>query len=167
MRDRPSWDETWLAVARDVARRSLCDRDRVGAVIVDYRNRIVATGYNGAPRGFQHGGQSCSTWCARAQSVDAVQPLLRQRQQLAADYSDCPSLHAEINAISVCDQSVREGGTIYITSHACFQCAKEIANAGLARVVVAPTSEAQHRPWQTGYILLNNCGVEVEIKDVL
>lgn len=155
-RERPSWDEVWLAVAQDVAERSLCERDRVGAVIVDYRNRIVATGYNNPAEGFQHRDQGCTAWCARA--VDGGGD---------AEYSTCPSLHAEANALMVGERSVREGGTIYVTSHVCFTCAKLIANSGLARVVVEPHFRAAHRPWQSGYTLLENCGIKVEIKNVL
>lgn len=156
MRERPSWDEVWLAVAQDVAERSLCERDRVGAVIVDHRNRPVAAGHNNPPRNFDHKNLGCTAWCTRA--IDGGGD---------AEYSTCPSLHAEANALIVGDESARQGGTIYVTSHICFTCAKLVANSGLARVVVAPHFPALHRAPQTGYVLLNRCGVEVEIKNVL
>lgn len=155
---RPSWDTTWLEVARSVARRSLCDRDRVGAVIVDYRNRIVSTGYNNPPADFNHHGRSCKTWCARGGADPLTTVDLRKM-----DYSDCPSLHAEANALMVCDRVVREGGTIYITSHVCFTCAKLIANSGLSRVVVQPQHSATHRDSPTGYVFLERCGLTVEV----
>lgn len=157
--DRPSWDETWLCVADDVSRRSLCVRDQVGAVVTDRRNRIVATGYNGPPERFDHGEEPCVTWCARAQSVGVA-----DQQTLPRDYSDCPSNHAEANALNVCDRSVREGGTIYVTSHVCFTCAKQIAGSGLAHVVVRPKDDdAAHRRPETGYAILKRCGITVEI----
>lgn len=169
---RPTWQDTWLRVAEDVSLRSLCSRDRVGAVIVDYRNRIVSTGYNGPPEDFEHHGQPCVEWCARAQrGADDKLVFMRgmpdDRQPLAADYSDCPSLHAESNALMVCDRSVREGGTIYVTSHVCFTCAKLIANSGLARVVVRPRWSAAHRESQTGYVFLERCGLDVKVLNVL
>lgn len=50
---RPSWDEYFMEVAQLVAKRSTCLRRNVGAVLVKDK-RILATGYNGAPRGLKH-----------------------------------------------------------------------------------------------------------------
>ena len=52
-RARPSWDEYFLQLARQAATRSTCLRRQVGAVLVRDR-RVLATGYNGAPRGVAH-----------------------------------------------------------------------------------------------------------------
>ncbi len=52
-RPRPSWDTYFLQLARQAATRSTCLRRQVGAVLVRDR-RILATGYNGAPRGVAH-----------------------------------------------------------------------------------------------------------------
>ena len=54
MFDRPSWDEYFIKLATEVAKRSTCLRRQVGAVIVDKDNHILATGYNGAPAGLDH-----------------------------------------------------------------------------------------------------------------
>ena len=51
--DRPDWDTYFLRIAKLVAQRSTCIRRQVGAVIVR-ENRILATGYNGAPNGVAH-----------------------------------------------------------------------------------------------------------------
>jgi len=48
---RPDWNEYFMGFARQAATRSTCDRKHVGAVAVVDR-RVVATGYNGAPRGW-------------------------------------------------------------------------------------------------------------------
>ena len=53
MDKRPSWDEYFMEMAVLTAKRSTCLRRNVGAVIVKDRH-IVATGYNGAPRGLEH-----------------------------------------------------------------------------------------------------------------
>ena len=50
---RPSWDEYFMTITRQVADRSTCLRAKVGAVIVRDRN-ILATGYNGSPAGLPH-----------------------------------------------------------------------------------------------------------------
>jgi dCMP deaminase len=147
--------------------RSLCVRSQVGAVIVDPRNRIVATGYNGPAAGFHvpipmtedgpYDPLPCEAWCERG--------INGPTELTTLSYTDCPSLHAEANALSVCDRSVREGGTIYITSHSCFNCAKLIANSGLARVVVRPDHDATYRHISESYDLLRRCKISVEVQD--
>lgn len=152
-------------VAQVMAQRSLCVRDKVGAVIVDANNRIVATGYNGPPTGYTHGGQPCTEWCPRAQAAMEVAalgvPLMPHH--LDSLYNDCPSLHAEANALAVCDRSVRVGGTIYVTSHCCMNCAKLIANSGLTVVNVRPKTLAAHRDPLTTYDFLEKCGIDVYV----
>ncbi len=51
--ERPSWDEYFMEIAHIVKKRSTCLRRKVGAVLVKDR-RILATGYNGAPKGLPH-----------------------------------------------------------------------------------------------------------------
>ena len=50
---RIGWDEYFMQMAELTAKRSTCLRRQVGAVIVKDRH-IIATGYNGAPRGVNH-----------------------------------------------------------------------------------------------------------------
>lgn len=50
---RPNWDLYFIRIAKEVASRSTCPRAAVGAVIVR-DNKILATGYNGAPAGEPH-----------------------------------------------------------------------------------------------------------------
>lgn len=134
-----------------IAKRSLCTRAQVGAVIIDGSNRIVATGYNGPPAGFHHEELPCSEWCPRSCKLTGFDP----------GYNDCISLHAEANAISVCDRSSREGGTLYVNGHVCFNCAKLIANSGIQQVVVLASlaDPAVHRNPTRSYEFLNICGI--------
>ena len=121
--ERPSWDEYFMTITRQVAERSTCLRRRVGAVLV-LDKRILATGYNGVPRGIEH----CATrGCIR----DQQQVPSGQRQEL------CRGLHAEMNAMLQCAQSgVRaQGATLYSTSYPCSLCAKMVINCGILRVV--------------------------------
>lgn len=46
-----SWTLYFLNIAKAVAQRSTCPRAQVGAVITNGQNRILSTGYNGAPSG--------------------------------------------------------------------------------------------------------------------
>ena len=126
MDKRPGWDEYFMEMAVLTAKRSTCLRRHVGAVIVKDRH-IVATGYNGAPRGLIHCGER-EGGCLR--------------QQLGVPSGEkhelCRALHAEQNAIiqaATLGQSI-EGAAIYITHQPCVRCAKMIINAGISRIVV-------------------------------
>lgn len=154
---RPTWDDIWLRVADDVSNRSLCIRAQVGAVIVDTQNRIISTGYNGPPAGFEHEEEQCSSWCPRGMGVTS----------LDREYRDCPALHAEANALLAADRSSWQGGTIYVLGEVCYSCAKLIANSGLAAVVVQPdNSDRSYRKADISYDFLERCGLEVIISEV-
>jgi dCMP deaminase len=123
--ERPSWDEYFMQMAELAATRSTCLRRHVGAVIVQDRH-VVATGYNGAPRGIIHCGERGG--CLR----EKLNVPSGERHEL------CMGLHAEQNAIiqaATLGQSV-EGATIYVTHQPCVICAKMIINAGVRRIVV-------------------------------
>ncbi|MFA7661346.1 MAG: cytidine/deoxycytidylate deaminase family protein [Anaerovoracaceae bacterium] len=123
--ERPSWDEYFMQMAELAATRSTCLRRHVGAVIVQDRH-MVATGYNGAPRGIMHCGERGG--CLR----EKLNVPSGERHEL------CMGLHAEQNAIiqaATLGQSV-EGATIYVTHQPCVICAKMIINAGIRRIVV-------------------------------
>jgi dCMP deaminase len=98
-----------MAVADVMALRSPCTRAQVGAVIVDPNDRIVATGYNGAPAGFRVRGLfadeprarrlsvgSCTEWCPHSTTANP-----------SPCYDDCFSIHAEANALMFCDRRER------------------------------------------------------------
>lgn len=122
---RPSWDEYFMGMAKLTSQRSTCLRRKVGAVIVKDKH-IVATGYNGAPRGLSHCAELGG--CLREQ----LKVPSGQRHEL------CRALHAEQNAIiqaATLGQSI-EGASIYITHQPCSICSKMIINAGIDRIVV-------------------------------
>ena len=112
---RVSWDEYFMAIARQVATRSTCDRKYVGAVIVRDR-MILTTGYNGSIRGLPH----CD-----------------EEGHMMEDGHCVRTVHAEANAlVQAARNGVRvDGGDIYVTASPCFNCFKLIANAGLRRII--------------------------------
>lgn len=123
--ERPSWDQYFMEMAELTAKRSTCMRRNVGAVIVKDKH-LVATGYNGAPRGIRHCAEIGS--CLR----EELKVPSGQRHEL------CRALHAEQNAIiqaATLGVSI-EDSTIYITHQPCVICAKMIINAGIKRIVV-------------------------------
>lgn len=50
---RPSWQQTFIDVAKTVAKRSKDPHTKVGSVLVK-NNTILSTGYNGDPRNFRY-----------------------------------------------------------------------------------------------------------------
>lgn len=120
---RPDWDEYFMTLVEDIKERSTCLRRKVGALIVK-ENRILATGYNGAPTG-----------CAHCEQVGCLREQLHipsgQRQEL------CRALHAEQNAfLQAAKYGITvEGSTLYVTTQPCSLCAKMIINAGIVKVI--------------------------------
>jgi len=121
---RLSWDEYFMKMAHLVAKRSTCLRRQVGAVLVKDK-RIIATGYNGAPKGLPH-----CTDIGRCLREELGVPS-GQRHEL------CRGLHAEQNCLlqaAVFGVSTR-GATLYTTTYPCVICAKMLINAEVAEVV--------------------------------
>lgn len=150
---RPTWDEIWLGVATAVSERSLCSNAQAGAVITDTSNRIVSTGYNGPPAGFEHSELPCKHWCPRGEDATGAVSLAR-----------CVSVHAEANALLSSDRSWWQGGTMYVTKHPCLECAKLIANSGLMRLVVSPNPSALAEERHIAvYDFLVECGLDFKL----
>jgi dCMP deaminase len=120
---RPDWDEYFMSLLDVIKTRSTCLTRPGAAVIVRY-NKIIATGYNGAPKGVFHCEQ---VGCLR----DQLKIPSGERHEL------CRGIHAEQNAIiqaSVHGVSI-EGSDIYITHSPCILCSKMLINAGIKRIV--------------------------------
>jgi len=121
--NRPDWDTYFMDIALVVSRRGNCSRRKVGAVIVSDR-RIIATGYNGTPRGIRN---CCEGGCARCAS----------QTPSGAGLAECVCSHAEENAITQSAyHGVRtKGASLYATISPCLTCAKMIINAGIREVI--------------------------------
>jgi dCMP deaminase len=121
--ERPSWDQYFMTITRQVAERSTCLRAKVGAVIVRDRS-IVATGYNGSPAGLPHCTEvGCLIYESRTPDGEIEQNCYR-------------TIHAEINAIA---QAARNGSAIrdadiYVTHTPCIHCMKVLINSGMRTV---------------------------------
>lgn len=118
---RPTWDKYFMDMAELAKTRSTCLSRHVGAVVV-IDKRLVATGYNGAPKG----------------CLDCItEGCLRKDSPSGTNLDNCRAAHAEQNAI---DQAARfgislDGSTMYTTLQPCTSCAKSIINSGIKRVV--------------------------------
>lgn len=146
--NRPSWDEYFSRIAHEVSKRSTCMRRHVGAILV-LDKRILATGYNGAPRGVRH----CrEVGCLRVQ----------HNVPSGTRHELCRGLHAEMNAlIQAATHGVRvQDATLYSTTFPCSLCAKMLINGGVRRIV-AQSDYADPLAKE----LLSEAGVTVELFD--
>lgn len=91
----------------------------MGAVIVNPLGQIIASGYNGSPRGFPH----CNDVGCH---LDTDGHCLR-------------SIHAEMNALIQCAQSGTStlGARMFVTHSSCHGCAKHVIQAGIISVIYA------------------------------
>src|SRR5690554_2441360 len=120
---RPSWERYFMEIAELVSSRTTCLRRQVDAVLVRDKH-IIATGYNGAPRGITH--------CMEA-------GCLREKLGIPSGerHEMCRGTHAEQNAIiqAALHGVSTAGSTLYCTHQPCILCAKMLINAGVERVV--------------------------------
>jgi dCMP deaminase len=119
---RTTWQEYFTGITLAVATRSTCTRRKVGAIAVRDK-RILATGYNGAPRGVPH---CLDLGCMR----ENMGIPSGQRHEL------CRGLHAEQNVIiqAAVHGIVLEGAEIYCTTQPCLICTKMLINVGISQV---------------------------------
>jgi len=116
-KSRPSKDETYLSLALTLARRSTCLDKQVGCVIVNAKSEIIATGYNGSPRGELH-------------CIDLGYCI----KEAFHNPSRCPSAHAEQNALTQC-RVPEQIHTIYLTLSPCVSCIRIIMNTPCKQIV--------------------------------
>jgi dCMP deaminase len=123
---RISNDEYFMGIAQAVAKRSTCRRRQIGAVIVSGGPSpfILATGYNGAPRGMEH---CLDKGCLR----DEKNIPSGEQQQI------CRAVHAEQNSIiqAASHGANLDGAIMYCSVYPCIICAKMIINTGIRKVV--------------------------------
>lgn len=109
---RLSWDEYFMSLAFLIAMRSPDAQTQHGCVIVDKKNKVVATGYNGFLQG----------------AIDEEMPNLRPKKYLHI-------IHAEVNAVLSSHQDL-DGCKAYVTGPPCNECLKIMARAGIKQLIV-------------------------------
>ena len=140
MANRVSKENYYLDIAQTVSERSTCLRRRFGAIIVK-NDSIIATGYNGAPRG--------------RKNCDDLGYCFREKLGIPRGerYEMCRSVHAEANAIIAAPREQMLGSTLYMVctnpedgavmpgTSSCMMCKKLAINAGIERLVVRDDQE--------------------------
>ena len=107
MDDRPSWEEYFADLIKLTAKRSACQRLKVGCMLVR-DNRIISQGYNGFIGGCLH------------------KSIIRNGHEMA-------TVHAEQNAICDCaKRGVSSNDCIaYITHYPCIICTRLLLASGI------------------------------------
>jgi dCMP deaminase len=142
---KPSFEDIFMNLATDLAKRSHCVKAQVGAVLAK-DTRIISIGYNGPPAGTHNCDEEWpETGCARDSK------------------GSCSlALHAEENAIlyAVKNGANLEGATLYTTLSPCLPCARLIFSAGIKHVYF-DKSYAQYKGLASdeGVDFLNRFGV--------
>jgi dCMP deaminase len=139
MINRPTWPQTWMNIADEIAKRSYDPRMKVGCVIVTEDNSLMLScGYNGNASGLPN-------------EVESSEP------------GQSGFLHAELNAIIKCDYNFPKKKHMYCTHSACRNCAKIIINSGIKKFVFRELYRDT-----SGIDLLKDCGIEViNINDMI
>lgn len=99
--ERISKDDYYLGIAIEVSKRSTCLKRHYGCVIVK-NDEIIATGYNGSARGEKN---CCDVF---------VECPRKDIAHNTGDYSDCPAVHAEQNAMLSASRKDMIGATMYL-----------------------------------------------------
>lgn len=135
MTTRLGKDEYYVNIAHAVSERSTCLRRHYGVVIVN-NDEIIATGYNGNPRGMKN---CCEIGVCSKEDVS--------HNSSPDSYNICKSVHAEMNALISARRSDTIGATLYIYGFdvdeqlaldnpvPCPICLRMIQNAGISRIV--------------------------------
>ena len=128
----------YLDIAQTVSERSTCLRRCYGAIIVK-SDEVIATGYNGAPRGRLN--------CADLGRCTRQELNIPSGQR----YELCRSVHAEANCIISASRREMLGATLYMAcrdpatgalipgSTSCSMCRRQIINAGIEKVIIRDT----------------------------
>ena len=151
---RKNWDEYFLRICKQVGSNTKCLSRQIGAILVKDKS-IIATGYNGPPRGVP----TCSERCYKdpalvkilgeinIDGIDASKLKKCPRQILGYKSGQglewCVAGHAERNCLinaartGVCTK----GTTLYMDCGIpCTPCMVEIINAGVDEIVVTKIS---------------------------
>ncbi|KAI0688667.1 cytidine deaminase-like protein [Cytidiella melzeri] len=138
---RPGWDTYFMRLADLASLRSNCMKRRVGAILVR-NNRILATGYNGTPRGLTNCNEG---GCKRCNSASEIS-------------DECVCLHAEENALLEAGRErVGDGSTLYCNTCPCLKCTIKIIQTGVKEVVY----NLSYKVDDASALLFNEAGVSL------
>ena len=119
MSNRMTKDEWAMQLAILTSKRATCQRRSVGAVFLNQKGHVMATGYNGNASGLPH--------CLDAPCSAANAPS-------GTNLDGCNAIHAEQNALLQCND-VWSIDTAYVTASPCLTCTKLLLNTSCKRII--------------------------------
>lgn len=133
-KERLSFPQIYLQLAKILAERSTCSRLQVGTVITstDFR-KVLAVGYNGNATGLPN-------------CCDREEP------------GNCGCLHSEENAVINCDAPRQTEKYVFVTHLPCVQCAKRLINLGNVKKIYYANDYRIRDSVQ----VLNSVGIELQ-----
>jgi dCMP deaminase len=132
-RERPRFEQIYIQLAFQLARRSTCARLNVGTVVTstDFR-KVLSVGYNGNASGLPN-------------VCDRSEP------------GNCGCLHSEENAVINCDAPRAMEKYVFVTHLPCVMCAKRLINLGGVQKVFYAIDYRSHDSIK----LFESVGIEV------
>ena len=142
--DYITWDEYFMGIAYLSSFRSKDPSTQVGACIVSSDNRVLSTGYNGTPNGFN----------------DDDFPWKREGSPLETKYIYV--CHAEANAIDNFRGYKKEfeNARIYVDLFPCNECAKKIIQSGIKEIIYLSDKYADSDSTKASKLLFDTCKVK-------
>lgn len=116
---RPTVDEYFTIMAMHASSRGSCIRRRVGCILTNEYNHVLATGYNGPPAGEPN--------CTE-------HPCEGARLPSGTGLNLCKATHAEHNAIKQC-KNIFNIETAYVTASPCNMCIDKLFATSCKRIV--------------------------------
>jgi dCMP deaminase len=150
---RPNWDEYFMAIAVLASTRSSCKHVRAGSVVV-LDNRIIGTGYNGAPPGINEN-------CLKAGCRKEQHGLEYGK---TFDTGKCVAVHAEMNALANLTRGIHHGATLYTTVLPCPPCAKNLLAYNIKRIVYMGNYDSEES--KLSMARFKEAGVQVDRLDL-
>ena len=146
--NKPSFDDIYMELAQNLAKRSHCVKAQVGAVLTK-ETRIVSLGYNGPPAGTHN--------CDEVWPEEGCPRDSKGSCSLALHAEQNAILYAAKNNISI------EGSTLYITLSPCISCARIIFTTGIKKVFYLNSySDFKRLKNDEGVDFLKKFGVDVQ-----
>jgi dCMP deaminase len=148
---RPTRDQWAMSLAQLTAMRATCCRRQVGAVLLNERGHVLATGYNGVAAGLPHcnevtdevvnpdlakgdGTYRVAEHWERATIKVHGHACSGATAPSGQSLDSCQAIHAEQNAMLQC-RDVYAIHTAYVTASPCMTCTKLLLNTGCQRIV--------------------------------
>jgi len=143
------WDKRYIKMAKEISSWSKDPSSQIGAVAIGSKGQVLATGFNGFPRG-----------------IEDSESRLNERE---VKYKHI--VHAEMNAIynATYNGVSLDGATLYVYGlPVCLECAKGVIQVGIKKVVM-PNQKVDGKwlgSWLQSEAFFNEVGIEYEFIDM-